>query len=111
MTIQVRTPDGNLGIPVSTNTRLLTADQACVIAASDHYIQLNSAAGAKTITMTATYPGHIVRINSVTVSGGSYTAAVVGGVVVTFDAANESAEIIFDGTLWNRLTLLGATLV
>ena len=93
--------------------RSIAANGAVVLAANDRFILLenSSDASAKAFTMTATHAGHMVLVRlAARSSSGSYTAAVTGG-AVTFDAANEAAWLVYDGSAWQLGGLMGATLV
>lgn len=100
-------------VHLASGYRTVAANAAVTLAASDRTILLldSSDASAKAFTMTPTQAGHRIMVRLVARSStGSYTAAVSGG-AVTFNAANEAAEIVFDGSSWQLVALMGATLV
>jgi hypothetical protein len=90
--------------------RALANDAALTLAATDTTILVNTTAADKAATMTATHAGHMIFIRAVVASGGSYTLAVTGG-DVTLNAANEAAIIVYSGSAWELVALMGATLV
>jgi hypothetical protein len=90
--------------------RALANDAALTLAATDTVIVVNTTAANKAATMTATHAGHVIHVRAAVASGGSYTLAVTGG-DVTLNAANEAATIVYSGSAWILVALMGATLV
>jgi hypothetical protein len=94
----------------TTGYRSLAADAAFTIAAADRDVELNSSSGTKAATMTATHPGHPIRVVATVVGGGSYTLACTRGATsgtVTLDAALEGALLVYSGSAWKLMQLLG----
>lgn len=96
----------NMANPVRT----ATADAAVVIANTDHYV-LISTTGAGTNAITETMDdGQVVHISMTAQATGTYEMTVNEG-TLTFNAADESATIIHDGTDVRVMALRGATIV
>jgi hypothetical protein len=88
-------------------------DAAVDIDATIGGAQLDSAAGAKAITTSASYPGQKVNLFLLAAAGGSYTLALDAG-TLTLDAAGEGAIVMRDSgdTAWVVVGLSGgATIV
>lgn len=89
------------------------ADAALQLGSQLHggVVNLNSTTGAKVIsTATRVRAGTRVVLYAGTLSGGSYTLVVTGG-TLTIDAANETAEVFYDGSAWKVMYLRGATIL
>lgn len=89
------------------------ADGTASVARSSGTIELNSASGAKAVTMATTGvpTGRRVRVVITTFSGGTYTLAVTRGGTsgtVTLGALLDGCDIVFDGSSWKLVQLLGA---
>lgn len=97
-------------VKLGNGYRALANDAALALAATDTTILVNTTTGTKAATMTATHAGHMIFIRAVVGSGGSYTLAVTGG-DVTLNAANEAAILVYSGSAWELVALMGATLV
>lgn len=90
--------------------RSLSANAALTLAERDRNIELNKTSGATAATMTATYAGHVVRVVITTFSAGSYTLACTRGSTsgtVTLDALGEGALLVYSGSAWKLLELIG----
>lgn len=100
------------GFPKTTPTSV-TADAAYTVKVTDNVILIASTAAVKVLTLPTTTDS-IVRITIVMTAntGGSYTAAVLGG-TLTFDAQYETATIISNPPTgsWIVESLKGATVV
>lgn len=93
-----------------TGYRSLGADAAATLAATDDVVELNSGAGSKAVTMTATAAGHVVRVYATTVTGGDYTLACTRGATggtVTLNATGEGCVLSYSGSAWKLLELTG----
>jgi hypothetical protein len=111
--LTAKVPDGVLRY---TYTRLSpAADAAVAITDVVNTIVLNSTTGAKAITTTSAREGQEITILAGTVSGGSYTLAVLaiagGADELTFNAAGEVATIIRLDGVWVVKSLHTATVV
>lgn len=94
----------------SSGFRLLTADAALTLAATDKTIELNITTGTTVATMTATHAGHRVSVSAGVRSGGAYTLACTRGATsgsVTLDAAGEGCELVYSGSAWRLVALTG----
>lgn len=101
------------GASIIQQLRVLAADAALTIAATDANVELNITTGTTAATMTATASGHQFTVYAGVRSGGAYTFACTRGATtgtVTLDAVGEGATFQYDGTVW-RLQILhgGAT--
>jgi hypothetical protein len=101
--ILVDHPESGNGLAAGVDSagyRVVGSNAAAALAVTDGVILFTATtASAKAVTMTATYPGHVIDVRLVAASGGSYTLAVTGG-AVTLDAANEAARIVYSGAAW-----------
>lgn len=103
----------NLNPPIADNGhRVLGADAALALLPTDAVIEVNSAAAAKPATMTTAGMGvnQQIRVSATVVGGGSYTLAATRGLTagtVTLDAVGEGVDLLWDGTVWRVVTLLG----
>lgn len=95
----------------TTRYRAVAEDGALALGATDYFMELtSSASGAKAATKTATHQGHEVTVLLFARSGGSYTLACNqygSSGTVTLDAAGEGARLIYSGSAWELVELLG----
>jgi predicted RecA/RadA family phage recombinase len=101
-------------VHLASGWRHLADDAALVIAATDRHVEVTGVAGGTiAATMTATHAGHHIVLRAVAADAThKYTAACsmnAGAGTVTFNAANEYAEFVYDGSAWNCILLSGAT--
>jgi hypothetical protein len=97
----------------SSGYRAPAANAALVLASTDSVIKLQSTSTADiVVTMTATHAGHKVwAFLDVCSSTGSYAfAANQGGVVgaATLAAATDGVLLVYSGTAWEVVDLMGA---
>lgn len=94
------------------STRTNAADAQLVIGANDDHINISSAGGAAPAATdtTAMKSGKPYTIVMTAFNTNPYTIAVGGG-ALTFNAANEGATIVSDGTTVRVAGLAGATIV
>lgn len=97
---------------LASGYRAPAADAALTLADDDRTIQLISTdAATKAATMTATHAGHRVTVVlDERSSTGSYTLGCDYGAAtgdVTLDAAGEGAELVYTGSAWELLQLIG----
>lgn len=92
--------------------RTVAADTATIaVANTDHLILFSTTgAGSNTIDFTAMDDGQVVYLVMTAQSTGTYTGTVDGG-TLTFNAADEAAVVINDGTAIRVMSLQGATVV
>lgn len=95
--------------------RTLAADGDLVIGPDDSCILISSAGGAAPAATTSSpRSGQIVALHMTAFNTNAYTMTVENGGAtgtLTFNAADESALIQYDGTAWRVLSLNGATVV
>lgn len=100
-----------VGASVSCRPRTNTADATLAITEDDAYILISSAGGsAPGTTTTSMRAGQRCLIQMTAFNTNAYTVAVDEG-ALTFNAADESAEIVYDGTAVRVVSLRGATIV
>lgn len=100
-----------VGASIVKQLRVLSADAALTVAATDANIELNITTGTTAATMTATASGHQFMVYAGVRSGGSYTFACTRGATtgtVTIDAVGEGAIFQYDGSVWRLQSLLGS---
>lgn len=89
------------------------SDTDVTIEAGDDIIQLTTTSGGSgnTVSNGSMIPGKLYTVVMVAHDTNDYTATVVasGGTTLTFNAANETAVLVFDGTSLRVVSLLGAT--
>lgn len=98
------------GASIVATGRVLAADAALTIAATDKWIELNITTGTTAATMTATSAGHSFTVYAGVRSGGAYTFACTRGATsgtVTIDAVGEGAIFLRDASVWRLVSLLG----
>lgn len=92
--------------------RTAAADSAVVLDAADAYglvrISTTAGAGARTIARGTLPAGASVTVLMTARDTNDYTATVLGG-TVTFDAVNERAVLLWDGTNLVHTSIVGAT--
>jgi hypothetical protein len=96
--------------------RTNTADAACALTSSDYVVLLSTTgAGTRAITNASLADGQRVWIRMTAQSTGTYEMETVigsgGSGTLTFNAVNEAAEIVYDGTNVCVISLSGATVV
>lgn len=99
-------------VHLASGFRLLSADAALTLAATDRTIELNITTGTTVATMTATHAGHRVTVSAGVRSGGAYTLACTRGATsgsVTLDAAGEGCELVYSGSAWRLVALTGGS--
>jgi len=101
-----------IGGTLMRRARVLAADAALTLAATDAFVELNITTGTTVATMTVT-EGQEVTVSAGVRSGGSYTLACTRGATagnVTLDAVGEGATLVCLSGVW-RLQMLhgGAT--
>lgn len=101
-----------IGGTLMRRARVLAADAALTLAATDAWVELNITTGTTVATMTVT-EGQEVTVYAGVRSGGAYTLACTRGATtgnVTLDAVGEGATFVCLSGVW-RLALLhgGAT--
>ena len=96
---------------MSGGVRTNAAGAALAIGATDRCILFSSnAGGAVAMSSTGAFAGQRVVLVMTAFDTDAYTLAVDGG-ALTFNAAGETAEIVYDGTAWRDISLNGATVV
>jgi hypothetical protein len=87
--------------------RTVAEDAALTLGPTDRTINLLSCTtGTHAATMTGTQAGHRVTVKLTARSGGAYTLA-ASSQTVTLDAAGEGVELVYDGSAWQWVALLG----
>ncbi len=98
---------GTIRYQITTNT----AGAALALTDDHNVVHFSSnAGGAVLMTNASVATGQRIVLTMTAFDTDAYTLVVQGG-TLTFDAADETAEVYYDGTVFRVLSLNGATVV